>query len=124
MDDATLTVFPSSKENANGCAVIVCPGGAYNVLAWQHEGVELAKYFNSIGVTAFVLKYRVPRRIPDKIHWEPMQDVQRALRVVRHEAKTKNKHAIDSNRIGILGFSAGGHLTAVSYTHLTLPTKA
>lgn len=114
VDDPTLTVYPAPAESANGCGVIVCPGGGYNVLAWQHEGLELAEYFNSIGVTAFVLKYRVPRRIPDKIHWEPMQDVQRAMRVVRHEAKTGNKYGIDPNRLGVLGFSAGGHLTVMA----------
>ena len=70
VDSPSLTVYAAPKEKANGCAVVICPGGAYNVLAWRHEGLELAEYFNSIGVTAFVLKYRVPRRIPDKIHWE------------------------------------------------------
>jgi acetyl esterase/lipase len=107
----TLTAFPADKESANGSAVIICPGGAYNILAWPKEGVEVAEWFNSIGVTAFVLKYRVPRRIPDKIHWEPMQDVQRAVRVVRHDAEKWN---IDPDRIGTLGFSAGGHLTVMS----------
>ncbi len=114
VESADLTVYPASPDKANGCAVVVCPGGGYNVLAWQHEGLELAEYFNSIGVTAFVLQYRVPRRIPDKIHWEPMQDVQRAMRVVRHEAKGKNRFKIDADRIGVLGFSAGGHLTVMA----------
>ena len=114
VDNPTLTVYPASQDKANGCAVVVCPGGGYNVLAWQHEGLELAEYFNSIGVTAFVLKYRVPRRIPDKIHWEPMQDVQRAIRVVRHDAHGDNPYQIDPERIGVLGFSAGGHLTVMA----------
>ncbi len=114
VDSPTLTVYPAPADKANGCAVVVCPGGGYNILAWRHEGLELAEYFNSIGVTAFVLKYRVPRRIPDKIHWEPMQDVQRAVRMVRHEAKNANEHKIDPDRIGVLGFSAGGHLTVMS----------
>lgn len=109
VESPSLTVYPAS--DANGCGVVICPGGGYNILAWQHEGVELARWFNSIGVTAFILKYRVPRRIPDKIHWEPMQDVQRAVRVVRHDAK---KYQIDPKRIGVLGFSAGGHLTVMS----------
>ena len=111
VDTPTLTIYPAPTETANGCGVIICPGGGYNVLAWQHEGVELAEWFNSIGVSAFILKYRVPRRIPDKIHWEPMQDVQRAMRLVRHDA---DKYKIDSERIGVLGFSAGGHLTVMS----------
>ncbi len=107
----SLTVYPVPKNRANGCGVVICPGGGYNVLAWQHEGVALAEWFNSIGVAAFILKYRVPRRIPDNIHWEPMQDVQRAIRLVRHDAQ---KYNVDPNRIGVLGFSAGGHLTVMS----------
>jgi acetyl esterase/lipase len=111
VDSPTLTYYPAPTETVNGCGVVICPGGGYNVLAWQHEGIELAEWFNSIGVSAFVLKYRVPRRIPDKIHWEPMQDVQRAIRLVRHKAA---EYKIDSERIGVLGFSAGGHLTVMS----------
>ena len=111
VDSPDLTVYPAPKETANGCAVIVCPGGAYNMLAWQHEGVALAEWFNSIGVAAFILKYRVPRRSPDNMHWEPMQDVQRAIRLVRYNAERYN---IDPHRIGVLGFSAGGHLTVMS----------
>lgn len=111
VDQPTLTVYQPDEEKRNGCAVVICPGGGYHVLAWQHEGIELAEWFNSIGVTAFILKYRVPRRHPEKIHWEPMQDVQRAIRVVRHNA---DKYNIDPKRIGTLGFSAGGHLTVMS----------
>ena len=114
VDSPTMTVYQAPADKANGCAVVICPGGGYNILAWRHEGLELAEYFNSIGVTAFVLKYRVPRRIPDKIHWEPMQDVQRAIRMVRHEAKHGNKYKVDAERIGVLGFSAGGHLTVMA----------
>ena len=83
---------------------MICPGGAYNILAWPKEGLEVAERFNSIGVTAFGLKYRVPRRIPDRIHWEPMQDVQRAIRIVRHEAK---KYNINPNRIDAWGCMSG-----------------
>lgn len=111
VDTPTLTVYPAPEESANGAAVVVCPGGGYKVLAWQHEGVSLAKWFNSIGVSAFVLKYRVPRRSADNFHWEPMQDVQRAVRLVRHDAE---KYKIDKRRIGVLGFSAGGHLSIMS----------
>lgn len=111
VDEPSLTIYQAPQETANGTAVVICPGGGYNVLAWRHEGVDLAEWFNSIGVTAFVLKYRVPRRIEDNIHWEPMQDVQRAIRVVRHNA---DNYKIDSDRIGVLGFSAGGHLTVMS----------
>lgn len=111
VESPTLTIYPAPADKANGCAVVVCPGGAYNVLAWQHEGVALAEWFNSIGVSAFILKYRVPRRAPDNMHWEPMQDVQRAIRLVRYNAEKFN---IDPSRIGTLGFSAGGHLTVMS----------
>lgn len=111
VDDPTLTVLRPEPEKANGCAVIVCPGGGYNILAWPKEGIEVGEWFNSLGVTAFVLKYRVPRRDPERIHWEPMQDVQRAVRVVRHRG---DKWNIDPDRIGVLGFSAGGHLTVMS----------
>src|SRR5210317_1857865 len=111
VEQPTLSIFPAPKDKATGCAVIICPGGAYNILAWPKEGVEVAEWFNSIGVTAFVLKYRVPRRDPERIHWEPMQDVQRSIRLVRHHAK---KWDIDPARIGTLGFSAGGHLTVMS----------
>ncbi len=112
VESPTLAIYPAPEESANGCAVVICPGGGYNILAWQHEGVELAEWFNSIGVSAFILKYRVPRRrAPDNIHWEPMQDVQRAIRMVRYDAE---KYKIDPKRIGTLGFSAGGHLTVMS----------
>lgn len=111
VERATLTIYPADKKTANGCGVIICPGGGYNILAWPKEGLEVAEWFNSIGVTAFVLKYRVPRRTADNIHREPMQDVQRAIRVVRQNHDEWN---VDPNRIGTLGFSAGGHLTVMS----------
>ena len=110
VDSPTLVVYPAPEESANGCAVVVCPGGGYNVLAWKHEGLDIAEWLNSFGVTAFVLKYRVPRR-GGKIHREPMQDVQRAIRLVR---QNDTKYGIDSSRVGVLGFSAGGHLTVMS----------
>ena len=111
VDSPSLTVYPAPKENSNGCAVVICPGGGYNVLAWKKGGLDVAEWFNSVGVTAFVLKYRVPRRIPDNIHWEPMQDVQRAVRLVR---QTLINMTSITNRVGVLGFSAGGHLTVMS----------
>jgi acetyl esterase/lipase len=111
VESPTISVYPADPDRANGCGVVICPGGGYHILAWQHEGVELAKWFNSIGVSAFVLKYRIPRRNPAKIYWEPLQDVQRAIRLVRHRA---SEYKLDPNRIGTLGFSAGGHLTVMS----------
>ena len=117
-DTPTLSVYLADPKIATGCGVVICPGGSYNVLAWQHEGVQLAEWFNSIGLTAFILKYRVPRRIPDKIHWEPMQDIQRAIRVVRRDAA---KYKIAPDRIGVLGFSAGGHLTVMAGVQYDTP---
>ncbi|HIN76538.1 MAG TPA: alpha/beta hydrolase [Rhodospirillales bacterium] len=93
--------------------MVVCPGGGYNILAWPKEGLELAEWFNSFGVSAVVLKYRVPRRHPKYPHREPMQDGQRALRLVRYNAAEWN---IDSERIGLLGFSTGAHLSLMVAT--------
>src|SRR5579875_2430611 len=113
----TLSVFRPAKDKDTGAAVIVCPGGGYNILAWDLEGEEVAAWLNSIGVTGIVLKYRVPRR-PDQPKDQPpltaLQDAQRALRLVRSQAKEWH---IDPHRIGILGFSAGGHLAAWASTH-------
>lgn len=114
VDRATLTAFPAPADSATGCGVVICPGGAYNKLAWPKEGLEVAEWFNSIGVSAFVLKYRVPRRSETNFHREPLQDLQRAIRVLRHDAK---KWKIDPQRIGVLGFSAGGHLTVMAGLH-------
>ncbi|HYW80816.1 MAG TPA: alpha/beta hydrolase [Thermoguttaceae bacterium] len=110
----TITVYPAPKETANGCAVVVCPGGGYNILAWDLEGTEIAKWLNSIGVTGIVLKYRVPRRDKEQPHKAPLQDAQRAIRLARNNA---DAWAIDPQRIGILGFSAGGNLTVMAGTH-------
>ncbi|MEM9658653.1 MAG: DUF3500 domain-containing protein, partial [Planctomycetota bacterium] len=114
VDDPTLTLYAAPADIANGCGVVVCPGGGYNILAWKKEGLELAEWFNSIGVTAAVLKYRVPRRDAERIHWEPLQDAQRAIRLMRQRADEWN---VDPDRIGMLGFSAGGHLTMMAATH-------
>ena len=110
--EPTLTLYPAPKDVATGCGVVICPGGGYNILAWNKEGIELAQWFNKIGVSAAVLKYRVPRRTPD-IHHEPLQDVQRAIRLFRSMAVEMR---VDVNRVGVLGFSAGGHLTVMSGT--------
>ena len=110
--EPTLTLYPAPKDVATGCCVVICPGGGYNILAWNKEGIELAQWFNKIGVSAAVLKYRVPRRTPD-IHHEPLQDVQRAIRLFRSMA---DEMRVDVNRVGVLGFSAGGHLTVMSGT--------
>ena len=104
-----LHVFLPSKEKANGTAVVICPGGGFHILAWDLEGTEVAEWLNSIGVAAIVLKYRVPTASLDPRWLTPVMDGQRALSVTRTRAAEWN---IDPNRIGILGFSAGGHLAA------------
>ena len=119
VDTPSITVYKAPKDTGNGCGVVVCPGGGYNILAWPKEGLEVAEWFNSIGVTAVVLKYRVPRRDPAAPHVEPLQDAQRALRLVRNHAKD---WGIDPGRVGILGFSAGGHLTAMTGMHWRKPS--
>ena len=106
----SLTVYQPSKEKANGSAVIICPGGGHRELVFTAEGQDAAEYFNSIGVTAFVLKYRLFREENSPYTKEhPLQDGQRAMRLVRQQATTWN---LDTNRIGVMGFSAGGELAA------------
>lgn len=95
-------------------AVLVAPGGGYGILAWEHEGTMVADWLNELGITAILLKYRVPRRKDRPKHEAPMQDAQRALRLVRANANAWN---IDPNQLGMLGFSAGGHLTAITGTN-------
>jgi acetyl esterase/lipase len=101
----TLTLFEPPTDKCNGAAVIVCPGGGYNILAWDLEGTEVAEWLNTIGVTALVLKYRVPDTDPQ--HVAPLMDSQRAVSLVRSQASDLG---LDPARIGILGFSAGGNL--------------
>ena len=111
----TLTIYLPAKEKATGAAVIICPGGGYRILAASHEGHDVAKRFNEMGVAAFVLKYRLPddqTMINKEIG--PLQDAQRAIQLVRENAK---KWGIDKNKIGIMGFSAGGHLASTAGTH-------
>ena len=114
VDTPSITVYEAPKDKSNGTAVVIFPGGGYNILAWTHEGTEIAEWLNSLGVSAFILKYRVPRRDPEKPHSLPLQDAQRAIRIVRSKSKD---WSIDPNRIGVLGFSAGGHLAVMSGTH-------
>ena len=108
----TLAIFKPSKPN--GTSIIICPGGGYNILAWDLEGTEVADWLSSFGVTAIVLKYRVPRRKGREKYAAPLQDAQRAIGMVRHNSK---KWGINPNKIGILGFSAGGHLSATAMTN-------
>lgn len=110
----TLAVFKPAPEKDTGAAVLVCPGGGYNILAYDLEGTEVAEWLNSIGVTGIVLKYRVPRRKDREKHDAPLQDAQRALSLMRSKAA---EWKIDPERLGILGFSAGGHLSATTATN-------
>ena len=107
----TLTVYPAEKPN--GAAVIVCPGGGYNILAYSHEGTEICEWLNSLGITAGLLKYRVPRRESLEKHAAPLQDAQRAIGLMRNRAA---EWKVDPKRVGILGFSAGGHLATMALT--------
>ena len=110
-DKPTRTVHLAKGRGATGCGVIGCPGGGYFMLADNHEGKQIASWLNSFGVSAFVLRYR---HAPRYHHPAPLQDAQRAIRLVRSRAK---KWRVDPNRIGIIGFSAGGHLASSTGTH-------
>ena len=105
----SLTVFLPPKDKANGAAVVVCPGGGHRLLVWTAEGIDPAKYLNSLGITVFVLKYRLGRDTlsPYKIEVHAREDGLRAMRLVRSRAA---EFGIDTSRIGIMGFSAGGEV--------------
>jgi acetyl esterase/lipase len=110
----TLQVFLPDSKQANGTAVIVCPGGGYWINAYAHEGVDVARELNKAGVTAFVLKYRIPDdSVMDDKTIAPLQDAQQAIKLVRDNAAKWN---VDVNKLGILGFSAGGHLASTAGT--------
>jgi acetyl esterase/lipase len=112
----TITVYRPAKEKDTGTAVVICPGGGYWNLYWELEGEEVATWLNSLGVTGIILKYRVPRR-PDDTQGEParrpLQDAQRAVSIIRSRAK---EWGIDPKKIGMVGFSAGGHLAIATAT--------
>ena len=109
----TITTF--FAEKSNGTAVIICPGGGYGHLAINKEGYKVAQWLNTLGISAFVLKYRLPNDlIMKEKSIAPLQDVQEAVRIVRRNAE---KWHIDPNKIGVMGFSAGGHLASTAATH-------
>ena len=110
----TLTLYRAPKEKDTGAAVIVFPGGGYNILALDLEGSEVCGWLNSIGVNCALLKYRVPARPGGPRYAAPLQDAQRAIGLVRYHAR---EWQIDPQRIGVLGFSAGGHLAAAASTN-------
>mgnify|MGYP001466762566 FL=1 len=110
-----LEIYLPEKDKANGTAVVICPGGSYAVLSYQGEGQRTARELANNGITAFILKYRLPSDaiMPDKTIG-PLQDAQQAIKYVRENAA---KWAIDINKVGIVGFSAGGHLASTVATH-------
>lgn len=109
-DKPRITAYRAPADSANGAGIVVCPGGGYRNLASDHEGRQVAEWMNSLGVSAFVLQYRVGPRYR---HPAPLQDAQRALRLVRSKAKD---FGLDGTRVGIIGFSAGGHLASTTGT--------
>ena len=108
---ASLEVFPADPATATGTAVIVCPGGGYRILAYDLEGTEVATWLQGIGVTALVLKYRVPKAEGEQPGERPLEDLQQAIRTVRSRAEELK---INPAKVGVLGFSAGGHLAVMS----------
>ena len=104
-----LLIFLPEVKNC-GTAVVICPGGSYHHLSIEKEGIDIAKWFNSFGIAAFVLEYRMK----EYGHPAPLNDAQRAISLIRSKAKEFN---INPNRLGIMGFSAGGHLAATAGTH-------
>ncbi len=111
----TLEIYLPAKKIATGQAVIICPGGGYHYLAYDYEGQDVAKYLNSQGIAAFVLKYRLPMSESLSQKYDtPLLDALRAIRMVRTNAE---EYHINKNKIGILGFSAGGHLVSTVATH-------
>lgn len=114
VSEPSLTVYLPSQVRQTKTAIMIAPGGGYNILAWDLEGTEVAKKLNELGITAILLKYRVPKR-PNREAWEPpLQDAQRAMGIIR---KNASQWGIRPDRIGVLGFSAGGHLCAMISTH-------
>lgn len=116
-----ISVFLPTRRTATGQAVIICPGGGYWALAYDLEGTDIAKYFNTIGVVGIVLKYRLPTygNVVEP-HKTPLMDAKRAMRLVRFNARKWN---IDTAKIGIMGFSAGGHLASTLGTHFDYGNK-
>ena len=110
-DQAYIMAYLPDADRATGAGIVVCPGGGYGHLALGHEGEDVAKWLNSIGIAAFVLKYR---HAPDYNHPTPLRDAQRAIRLVRAHAEEWH---VERGKLGILGFSAGGHLAASTGIH-------
>lgn len=116
--EPAIEVYLPAESNRNGTGVVICPGGGYAILAWDWEGIEMAKWLNSLGISAFVLRYRLPQwetnACKDKV---ALMDGKRAMRYVRSKAK---EWKLDPKKIGIMGFSAGGHLASSVSTHFDM----
>ncbi|MDC0584555.1 alpha/beta hydrolase [Bacteroidales bacterium] len=111
----TIEAYIPPKNNQSGHAILICPGGGYGMLAYDWEGTEIAKWCNTRGITAFVLKYRLPGSKSVTVPYEtPLIDAQRAMRLIRSRANDWN---IDPDKLGVIGFSAGGHLASTLGTH-------
>jgi acetyl esterase/lipase len=113
--DPTITVFLPAAEKSTGTAVLICPGGGYGVLAFDHEGYAIARWLNNNGIAGIILKYRLPSDdiMKDK-SVGPLQDAQEAIRIIRRNSQ---EWKIDPRKIGVIGFSAGGHLASTLSTH-------
>lgn len=109
-----ITIYPAPNTSSPQPAMLVCPGGGYGILAYDMEGTEVCTWLNSLGMTAVLVKYRVPRREGRAKHEAPLQDVQRALSYVRYHADELH---VDPAKIGVMGFSAGAHLSVMASTH-------
>ncbi|HEX8357066.1 MAG TPA: alpha/beta hydrolase [Segetibacter sp.] len=117
VQNPAIAVFLPTKKHATGQAVVICPGGGYGILAYNWEGTDVAKWLNSKGIAAIVLKYRLPNAKSNIVpHQSPLMDAQRAIRMVRSNAEKWN---IKRDKIGIMGFSAGGHLASTAGTHFS-----
>ena len=118
----TLTAYLPPKDKATGAAVMVCPGGGYWILASGHEGEDIARWLNGLGVAAFVLKYRLPdEKIMTNPHEVPLMDAMQGMKLIRQNA---TRYGLDPNRLGVMGFSAGGHLASTLSTHYHRGTNA
>lgn len=113
--EPTITVFLPSAEKSTGSAVLICPGGGYGMLAFDHEGIRIARWLNENGIAGIILKYRLPSDLimKDK-RTGPLQDAQEAMRIIRRNA---GEWHLDDRKIGVIGFSAGGHLASTISTH-------
>jgi acetyl esterase/lipase len=119
VQEPTIEVFLPAKQNATGKAVLIFPGGGYGILAYDWEGTDIAKYLNGKGIAGIVVKYRLPSDVSQTNKQNvPLIDAQRALRMIRYHAKDFN---ITKDKIGVIGFSAGGHLASTLGTHFLEP---